>query len=220
MPGNKFKISTMKLKLLILFIITVSFYGCASQKITGSWADPDIKSFGPYTKAFVIVMTQNKDANYFIESQMVKTLISRGFKAVKSNDIYPPGFSVIKDFTREQLIESIKRTGCDAVLTLALLDARSVESYHPGTSYTPYSYGHYGSFYGYYGYNYPQVYSPGYYSVDKDFFLETNLYDLVSDKLLWSVQSEASNPENLEEWFKKYSVLLINHIEKNGLSMK
>ncbi|MBI5008407.1 MAG: hypothetical protein HZB98_01880, partial [Bacteroidia bacterium] len=51
-------------------------------------------------------------------------------------------------------------------------------------------------------------------------YLETNLYDLNTDKLLWSVQSEARNPENLEEWFKKYSEMLINHLERNGMTHK
>jgi len=60
------------------------------------------------------------------------------------------------------------------------------------------NYGSYGNYYGYYNYYSPQVYSPGYYSVDKTFYLETNAYDLASDKLLWSVQSEARNPsENI-----------------------
>lgn len=67
--------------------------GCGpTQKITGSWADPEAKSFGPYTKAFVMVLSQNSEANYYIESQMAKTLISKGFKVVKSNDLYPPKF--------------------------------------------------------------------------------------------------------------------------------
>jgi hypothetical protein len=205
--------------LSILFISVIS--GCSSsQKITGSWSDPEAKSMGPHAKAFVIVMTQNKDANYYIESQMVKTLIGRGFKAVKSNDIYPPGFNVTTDFTKEQLTESIKKTGCDAVLTLALLDSKKVETYNPGTSYYPMGYSYYGNFYGYYNHYYPQVYSPGYYSIDKTFYLETNLYDLASGKLLWSVQSEARNPDNLEEWFQKYSSTLINHLQSKGLTQR
>ncbi len=211
----------MKIIIISLFLGALLLSGCGpSQKITGSWADPDFKTKGPYTKAFIIVMTQNKNANYIIESQIVRVLSGRGFKSVKSSDIYPPGFDFTKDFTREQLIESMQKTGCDAVLTLALLDSKTVESYHPGTAYYPYSYGHYGSFYGYYGYYYPQVYTEGYYSVDKSFYLETNLYDLKADKLLWSVQSEAHNPENLQEWFKKYSEMMISHLERNGLNLR
>jgi len=209
----------IKTVLLLAFALTVN--GCGpTQKITGSWADPEAESFGPYTKAFVMVLSQNSDANYYIESQMAKTLISKGFKVVKSNDLYPPKFSPLKDFTKEQLTESITKTGCDAVLILALLDSKVVESYNPGTSYYPMNYGYYGNFYGYYNHYYPQVYSPGYYSVDKTFYLEANLYDIAKDKLVWSIQSEARNPKDLQDWFRNYSVLLMNHLKSKGLNQK
>ena len=213
----------MKLKIFSLLLITFLMSGCGpSQKITGSWAAPDAKSFGPYKKAFVIVMTQKQNTNFYVELEMVKTLRSRGFEAVKSSDIFPPKFSVTQDFTKEQLAEAIKRQGCDAVLTVALLDSKSEETYHPGTSYSPvgYGYGAYGTYYGYYNYYYPQVYSPGYTSVDKTYYIETNLYDMASDKLVWSVQSEAFNPSSLENWFKDYSYMLTNHLQKEGLGKK
>ena len=211
----------MRLTIFSLILMTLIISGCGpSQKITGSWADPDVKTTGPYTKVFVMVLSPNSEANYVIETQMAKKLISRGFKVVKSNDLYPPKFSPIQDFTKEMLTESIKKTGCDAVLILALLDSKTVESYNPGTVYSPMGYGYYGSYYGYYSYNYSQMYSPGYYSVDKTFYLETNLYDLAADKLLWSVQSEARNPKDIDTWFKNYSNMLISHLKSKGLNQR
>jgi hypothetical protein len=82
------------------------------------------------------------------------------------------------------------------------------------------SYGFYGSYYSYYDYYYPQVYSPGYYSLDKTFYVESNFYDLESGKLLWSVQSEASNPKDLQDWYTNYSAMLINHLKSKGLNQK
>jgi hypothetical protein len=211
----------MKFKIVLLLLTALIMSECGpTQKITGSWASPEAKSKGPFTKVFVVVLSQNETANYDIESQTANVLISRGFKVVRSTDIFPPKFSITKDLTKEQLTESISKTGCDAILTLALLDSKSVESYHPGTVYAPVNYGYYGSYYGYYNYYYPQVYSPGYYSVDKTFYLEANLYDLKSDILLWSVQSEARNPKNLNSWFKNYSTMLINHLKSKGLNQK
>jgi hypothetical protein len=211
----------MKLKIASLLFFAIMMSECGpTQKITGSWASPDAKSFGPFTKVFVMVLSQNRNANYSIESQMAKILISKGFKVVKSNDLYPPSFSATQDFTKEQLAESITKTGCDAILMLALLDSKEVETYNPGTVYAPVNYGYYGSYYGYYNHYYPQVYSPGYYSVDKTFYLEANLYDLKADKLVWSVQSEARNPKDLNSWFKNYSVMLMNHLKSKGLNQK
>jgi hypothetical protein len=203
--------------LFLAFIIT----GCSpSQKIIGSWADPDAKSMGPYKKAFVVVLSKNKDANYYIETQITKLLKSRGFQVVQCTDIFPPDFAITKDFTREQLQKALTEAGCDAVLSLALLDTKTVETYHPGYAYTPMSYGYYGSFYGYYNYYYPVVYTDDYYSIDKSYYLETNLYDLATDKLIWSIQSEATNPKNLDEWFDKFSPLILNHLKEKGLNKK
>jgi hypothetical protein len=211
----------MKFKIVSLLLFTILMLGCGpTQKITSSWADPDAKSKGPYTKVFVVALSPNSTANYDIEDQMANILISKGFKVVRSTDIFPPQFSITKDLSREQLTESIAKRGCDAVLILALLDSKKVESYHPGTTYAPVNYGYYGSYYGYYNYYYPVVYSPGYYSVDKTFYLETNLYDLAADKLLWSVQSEARNPKDLHSWFKDYANMLISHLKSKGLNQK
>jgi hypothetical protein len=211
----------MKFKIATLLFFTLLLSECGpTQKITSSWADPDVKSKGPYTKVFIVALSPNSTANYDIEDQMANILISRGFKVVRSTDIFPPKFSITKDLTRDQLTESIAKRGCDAILTLALLDSKKVETYHPGTTYAPVNYGYYGSYYGYYNYYYPQVYSPGYYSTDKTFYLETNLYDLAADKLLWSVQSEARNPKDLHSWFKAYANMLISHLKSKGLNQK
>jgi hypothetical protein len=211
----------MRIKIIILLLITLVLPGCGpSQKVIGFWADPEAASKGPYKKVFVIILSPNQDANFVIESEMGNLLVSRGYKVVLCNDMFPPNVSFTKNFTREQFKDAISKTGCDAVLTLALLDTKTVESYHPGSAYYPMNYGFYGSYYGYYDYYYPIVYTPGYYSVDRTFYLETNAYDLASDKMLWSLQSEARNPSDLDELFKNYSALVIRHLEGKGLARK
>jgi hypothetical protein len=67
---------------------------------------------------------------------------------------------------------------------------------------------------------YPVVYTPGYYTFEKVYYLESNFYDLASDKLLWSVQSESHEPSGLKSWFNSYSYMLINHLKKEGLIKK
>ena len=120
----------MKFKIASLLLVVLLINGCGpTQKITSSWADPEATARGPYTRVFVVVLSPNSNANYDIEAQMANTLISRGFKVIRSTDIFPPKFSITKDLTKEQLTESITKKGCDAVLVLALLDSKSVESY-------------------------------------------------------------------------------------------
>jgi PBP1b-binding outer membrane lipoprotein LpoB len=70
----------MKYALFSFLFLAFILSGCStSQKIVGSWSDPGANTMGPYKKAFVVVLSQNKDANYYIESQIAKLMRSRGF---------------------------------------------------------------------------------------------------------------------------------------------
>jgi hypothetical protein len=64
------------------------------------------------------------------------------------------------------------------------------------------------------------VYSPGYYTTDKTYYLESNLYDVATEKLLWSVQSETINPGKAEEVAQDYTNMLLDALDKNGLLRK
>ena len=207
----------MKSTLLYTLLLAVILSGCASQKITTSWINPEAKSKGPYESIFVMVLAQSNAASFDIEDRMAETLASRGRKTVVSSSVFPAQLSAAENLSKDEMAEVIKNTGCDAVFIIAVLDVLSVETYNPGTAYYPMNYGMYGSYYGYYNFYYPQVYSPGYYSTDKTYYIETNFYDVASDQLLWSIQSEAYNPTSLESWFKEYSYNLIKELKKEGL---
>ena len=210
----------MKSTLLYTLLLAVILSGCASQKITTSWINPEAKSKGPYESIFVMVLAQSNAASFDIEDRMAETFASRGRKSVVSSSVFPAQLSAAESLSKDEMAEVIKRTGCDAVFIIAVLDVLSVETYNPGTAYYPMNYGMYGSYYGYYNHYYPQVYSPGYYSTDKTYYIETNFYDVASDQLLFSIQSEAYNPTSLESWFKEYSYNLIKELKNEGLITK
>jgi hypothetical protein len=211
----------MKTKVFSLLLAVICFAGCSpTQKITGSWVNREALPKGPYKSIFLIVISQNNSANKSVEDLLAKRIESRGPKAVKSSDFFPLNITSTKRVSKEQMDAAILKSGCDAVMTVALLDVKTVQHYTPGTAYYPMSYGFYGSYYGYYNYYYPQVYSPGYYTSERVYYLESNFYDMTSDKLIWSVQSETYEPTSLKSWFQSYSYMLINHLKKEGLIKK
>lgn len=191
-----------------------------SQKITSYWADKDAKPAEPCNSIYIMAITQNETRQPLLENELADVLISRGRKVVLNSEIFPPSFSAVKELTKEQLAETIKNRGCDAVLTLAVLDTKTETSYNQGTAYYPMSYGYYGSYYGYYSHYYPVVYSPGYYSVNKTYYIETNFFDVETDRLLWSIQSEAYNPSDIDSAFKDYASLILNKLRQEGLISK
>lgn len=211
----------MKTKSFIVLLFATLLSACGtSQKITNSWINPEALSKDPYKSIFVMVLSPNNGASFDIEDQMALTINSRGNKAVRSTDVFPPNISLSETFTKEQLAEAIKKTGCDAVFVLAVLDVKSETYYQSSGYYAPMSYGMYGSYYGYYNYYHPYVYSPGYYTTDKTYYIESNFYDLEEDQLLWSIQSEANNPSSIDSFFEEYSYNLLGLLKEEGLITK
>lgn len=213
----------MKNVLSMLVVGTMIFLtACApSMKITGNWMNQEVMGKGKFKKVFLFVMTSNKGAQQTFEDSQAKAAEAEGIATVKSYEVFGPNF-LAHNPTKEEIIAKIKETGADAVFTSALIDEKSETRYVPGTtSYTPYGYGgyggygYYGGFGGYYGSS-AYIYQPGYYTEDKTYFIESNLYDLETGDIVWSVQSEAYNPSNLDNIARTYSALLFEKLKAEG----
>lgn len=185
-------------------------------KITGNWMNPDLAGKKKYEKIFLFAIGSDMGAKQTVENAQAKAAAAEGVKTVKSTEVFGPNFLANRP-TKEDVIAKIKETGCDAVFTSALVDVKSETRYVPGTTtYAPY-YGYYGSFGGYYGGMGAYMYEPGYYTEDKTYFIESNLYDLATEQIVWSVQSEAYNPSNIENFARTYSAVLVEKLQKEGI---
>jgi hypothetical protein len=210
----------MRRKWISFLIITALLAACTPpHKITSFWVDKDAKPAEPYKSIFILTLTPNVNAKKYIESEMAKKITARGQIAVKSTDIFTPKYMGNDTLNGEKVAAAIKQSGCDGVLTMALLDVKSETSYQQGTTYYPTA-GYYGGYGRYYGYYAPMAYSPGYYVENKTYFIETNFFDAAKDKLLISIQSEAYDPSSIESFFKNYSYTLQNKLKEEGLLKK
>jgi hypothetical protein len=83
---------------------------------------------------------------------------------------------------------------------------------------------YYGSYYGtfasYYSYSYDVLYSPGYYSTNSTYYLETNLYDATGGGILFSIQTKAMNPPEINKASQQFTETLIDELKTNGLLRK
>lgn len=190
--------------------------------MTGTWKAPEAPA-GGYHNMLVAALTSNVAAQQMVEAKMTEALQKRGVSAGRGLDIFPPKFNPESDADKTAAAEKMKAAGYTSVLTVSVVNKESQSRYVPGTmSYAPYpAYGWYGRFWGYYGYMYGAVYSPGYYTTDKVYFLESNLYDLSQDgKLVWSGQSETYNPNSLESFAKSFAVQVSTALGNAGLLKK
>lgn len=206
--------------LLVLPVLALLIAACGtSVHMTGTWKDPGAEA-GGYHNILVAGLSSNQTARGTVESKLAAQLQQHGIVAGKSIDLFPPNFDPKKEESVKTASAKIEAAGYHAVLTVTLVNKESETRYVPGSvMYAPYpAYGWYGRFWGYYGYMYNSVYSPGYYTTDKVYFLESNLYDLSKDgKLMWSGQSETYNPRSLESFATAYARAVTDALQKNGL---
>ena len=190
-----------------------------STHITGSWTNPEVKPAAEgYHNIFVATMTKNVPARTKTENALTTELALHNKRALKSIDYFIPRFQEALP-SQEEILQKIRTAGADAILTTSLLNKSSETRYVPGTvRYAPVpAYGWYRGFYAYYAHWYPMVYDPGYYVTNKTYFVETNLYDARSEKLLWSAQTETVNPGSLDRFLKEYPGKIITQMMRDGV---
>lgn len=206
----------------LLFLTVLIISSCSpSMKVVGSWVNKEKLVNKQYHSVFILALTENFNYKAQVENDVANAAAARGLKTVKSSVVFPYTFSKDNTPIKELLLEKIKDSGCEAVFTSVLVDQQSQTKYIPGSvDYDPMSYGYYGNFYNYYGYYTPMIYSPGYYETDKTYYLESNLYDIATGDLMWSVQSQAVNPMDIQTFSKEYAAMLVQQLEKEGFKKK
>jgi len=214
--------------LFVLLASLVAVMSCAtSQTVTNFWKSPDTPQGKSYTSVFIMAITPDMATRNVVESDLAAAAMSKGFKATRSVDVFPSSFTKDNVPSKEEMLGKIRELKCDAVFTVSLLDMKSEQRYVPGTTtyatttayggYAPYPYhGYYGSYYSYASYSYPVVSTPGYYTTDKTYFIEGNMYDAETEQIRWSMQSTAYNPSSLNSFSKGYAQLLIGELEKQN----
>jgi hypothetical protein len=206
---------------LALFL-AISFCSCSSSsmRVMATWVNPKEKP-NPQPgkhKIFIFVMTQNYEAQVTIENDLATAAAEKGILTVKSNDAFGPILTVDKLPKTEVLLKAIRDLGCDGIFTVAVVDQTEkthyVEGGYSGGAFVPYAgYGY--TYTGYYAYS-PAFYSPGYYSTDKTYFIESNLFNADTEQMLISMQSKVENPPDIIKASKKYTKMLVTELQAQG----
>jgi hypothetical protein len=188
--------------LSVLTAVVVVAVQCGpSQRVTSSWRNPDFRPVKTYKKVFIAALTNRQRARVTIEDELAATAYSRGMQVVKSHEVFQPTFTKETTPGKDEMMAKVKELGCDLIFTTTLVERRSEVRYVPGMAYAPFpGYGY--RFRGYYNYWYPFMYDPGYYTTDKLYSMEGSLFDVETETMIWSVQTESYNPESLERFSK------------------
>jgi hypothetical protein len=172
-------------KIIIVLALYIFVTSCGpSTRITSSWRDPAV-TFEPKQddKILVIALVKDETTRRTVEDQLVARMQGRGVASYS--------YLIDKKLDSTTITTELKNDGFDAAIVVRLVNVDKETRYVPGTTYP----GYYGGFGGYYGHAYGMYGSPGYYTTDKNFYVETNVYSLETGKLMWAGITETTNPD-------------------------
>ncbi|HPH33375.1 MAG TPA: hypothetical protein PLB49_16045 [Chitinophagaceae bacterium] len=200
------------MKQFIFLSFTVLFFlftSCTSTKIVSSWREPDKEvTVGNLNKVLVLALFKDETSRYKAEDQMVKYLEGKG---VASYSYLKASFN---ENNEEALRRKIKADGFDGAVTMRLVDVDKEKTYTPGmgSSYPSY----YRNFSGYYYRSWSYFSTPGYYSTTKTYTVETNVYSIREDRVIWTGLTETTDPEGVNKMTAEITKVVYKEMIKEG----
>ncbi|NOQ87598.1 MAG: hypothetical protein GQ550_01625, partial [Gammaproteobacteria bacterium] len=186
-----------------------------------SWVEPsNTKS---YKDLLIIGIGESEQNRRAYESHFVEELTAQGIEGVASYKLIKSNEKIERDV----VVKAIDGLGIDGVIITHLVAVDEETIYRPTMGYgyggyggMGYGGGYYGGMYSYYPHVNSYVHNPGYYTTHETYTLETNLYDVESEELVWSARSRTFSPESVQEVIVDLIKLLINDLEDKDLIKK
>ncbi len=202
-----------KVILFTALVCTVLLNSCSSTHIASSWRDPD-KQIHPtdWKKVLVMALLRNETNRRSAEDEMAEYLDGKGITSYSYLD---------ENFNRkdEQALRSrIKKDGFDAAITMRLIDVDKEKVYTPQQYYMYPMY--YNDFITYYYRNWMYYNIPGNYTITKKFIIETIIYSIKDDKIIWSGITETYDPKGVKRLTNEIARALRNKMQQEGFIEK
>lgn len=185
--------------------LAVGLAGCYhSTQLANTWRDP---SAGPlrFQKTVVAFATTDETLRRIVEDR----LAARVPNAVQSYRLEPSAKAPDSSAIRRRFAD----LGFDGAVIMRVADVDTRISYPYGTYWygRPYSFGSYwGSAWGY-------AYNPAYVYADRVVAIETQIYSLNDDKLVWAGRSETTNPQSIGKLTDSVIKHVMKALQKDGL---
>ncbi len=183
----------------------------AAPDFKSVWRSPDAAkvSFAG-KKVAALVISQDDSLRVSGEESLVTELTNRGLQAVATYRIAP----------KEELQSAerargwFEKYGVEGVVALRPVSSEKRISYSDSLWLSP----SYNTFWGYYGYGWSSAVVIG--AVDRDTVItvETLIYSIPLDKLMWAGVSETRNPRTLQKFVEDLVKESVKELQKQGLA--
>ena len=199
-----------KIPVLLSTILLIALNACATTELTGSWQDESIAG-KKFQHILIIGAAKQPDIRKQFEDEFVSQLKAQNVKAIPSYTI----ISADKMLDRNAISAQISDIGVDGVLVTRLTELKKKRETYAGSSYrVPYAY--YNQMHEYYkkGFEEGEV-SP--LLTHKEITLETNIYSVETEKLVWATASDVQVQDSVKNLTKDFIKAVMSKMRSDGV---
>jgi hypothetical protein len=183
----------------------------AGPQFKSVWRAPGAAqvSFAGKTVA-ALVVTRDDGLRIASEEALARELTARGLRAVTTYRIAPKEVLQSGDGARAWF----EKAGVEGVVALRPISSQQRISYNTSVWLSP----SYNTFWGYYGYGWSGIDAPM--SVDRDTVVtvETLIFSVSLNQLLWAAVTETTNPKSLPKFVEDLVKETAKELQKQGLA--
>jgi hypothetical protein len=193
-----------------LFFLSMFLFSAYGQKTTieKSWRDPGtLVKMGQFNKILVVALVRNEENRKRVEDDIIKQLKSKAVASYTLRERYPDGL------TEQAVAELVKKEGFDGAIIMQLMNPTSEIAYSPGTGTYP---ANYKTFYPYYEGANNKYADPAYFDKNEVYVIETNIYSLKENKLIWNGITNTVDPKTIEKAISSLSRTITNEMKRQG----
>ncbi len=189
----------------LLLLAVLLLVSCGQHRLTSSWMSESLGQT-KVNDVLVIGLARHPTTRNIFEKAYVEDLTDENIRAIPSHKVVE-GTLVP---TKEALLEVIQMTDAKTVLITRLANRKRKTYYQDATGPITSAYEEpYGAFF--------QSQAPQTAATKVFVYLESNIYDVESEKLIWSATAEAKDPIMTKEYMKKVTNIFIKDMKDKGL---
>ena len=185
----------------------------AAPKFSSVWKSPDAGSVSfAGKKVAALVITQDDSLRVAGEESLVRELTARGLQSVATYRIAPK-----EELQKAETAKGwFEKANVEGVVAMRPVSKDKRTTYNPGMWVNPY----YSTLWGYYGYGWGNLYIPGSVEQDTIVVVETTIYSVPKNQLLWAAVSETKNPKDLRSFVEDLVKESVKELHKQGLARR
>lgn len=188
-------------------LVLVIASGCyRATHLSATWHDPGSRGLH-FNRVVTVFVTTDEGMRRSVEDE----LVTKFPNATPSYRVVPKA----GDADKETILQQMRTAGFDGAVTMRVTDVSEKTTYYPGSYWGP-SYG----FGPYWGASWAYPYSPyagGYVSTSQIVTIETQIYNLQDDKLVFAARSETADKSKVSSLIRSVMRHINEELKDNGM---